>query len=81
MQRGFLVSCPLLTLSTDRFSLGDSLQVEVRQVWGSTTDPPAAPTDTSLSQFDCAVTRAGTVVAHGVLNLYAGSHGEDGAPR
>jgi predicted hotdog family 3-hydroxylacyl-ACP dehydratase len=59
---GFLIGCRELRLATEGFSVGDTLTVEARWVWG----------ENELGSFACQVTRAGQKVVWGTLSVYRG---------
>ena len=52
---GFLIGCRELRLDAEAFSVGDTLEVEARRVWG----------ENDLGSFACAVKRAGEVLGFG----------------
>jgi predicted hotdog family 3-hydroxylacyl-ACP dehydratase len=60
---GYLLGTRDLALELDAFDAGDELLVEARHVWG----------DEQLGSFECAVSRAGRVVATALVNVYQGS--------
>jgi predicted hotdog family 3-hydroxylacyl-ACP dehydratase len=69
-RRGFLVGCRELCLEVEAFSVGDTLDVEARRVWG----------DSDLGSFACAVTRDGRTLVSGTLSVYQGALPEEPRP-
>jgi predicted hotdog family 3-hydroxylacyl-ACP dehydratase len=67
---GFLIGCRELRLEVEGFSVGDTLDVEVRRLWG----------ESDLGSFACAVRRAGEILVSGTLSVYQGTLPEESRP-
>jgi predicted hotdog family 3-hydroxylacyl-ACP dehydratase len=60
---GFLIGCRELRLEVEAFSVGDTLDVEARRLWG----------DTDVGSFACTVKRGEEIVVSGTLSVYQGA--------
>jgi predicted hotdog family 3-hydroxylacyl-ACP dehydratase len=59
---GLLLGCRDLRLTTDAFSVGQTLKVDAIRTFG----------ESDLGSFNCKVTRAGELLLTGTLNVYQG---------
>jgi len=62
MKFGFLIACRQLTFHVDAFANGDDLRVEVHRSWVSD----------KMGEYSCQVSRAGKIVADGIVTVYEG---------